>query len=303
MPLHPAAPVNCFRRLKGGRCRTPLGRPETYRHFRFLCNILRISSANFKITLEFRVFPLASDVLRNRHNVAEMTAELVAFIYRPPSSCTCVHSRRNKGNEKSSSCFVCTDLGLRVLQLCPGKFRQFSCAGPGSKCLYFRPSGMHHIQRLRPDQRQLNASTCKLAGVPDLPSGSDFGCAILFNLTLPPENITSLNVTFAGLGDLTFDCPTTAAASIFSQSSCGSSGPGTDTFSFFDGSLPFFHEAVIYESGVSPDLFQDGTGNVNQPPFVPTPEPDSILLLSTGVMMFGGAYFAKRRQLFAFGKK
>jgi hypothetical protein len=169
------------------------------------------------------------------------------------------------------------------------------CFSDPAACIIFNASD--------PISVSLNAATCKIAGVPNLPSGSDYGCAILFNFTLPPENITSLNVTFSGLGDLTFDCPTTASASIFSQSSCGSSGPGTDTFSFFNGSLPFLGEAVIYESGVSPDLFEDGTGNVNQPPFVPTPEPDSILLLSTGVMMFGGAYFAKRRQLFAFGKK
>jgi hypothetical protein len=147
----------------------------------------------------------------------------------------------------------------------------------------------------------LNAATCQLAGVPNLPSGSDYGCAILFNLTLPPENITSLNVTFSGLGNLTFDCPTSPVGnvgSIFASSSCGSSGPGTDTFSFFDGSFPFFSEAVIYENGVSPDLFQDGTGNVNQPPFVPTPEPESLLLISTGVAMAGG-YLTRQRRLLA----
>jgi hypothetical protein len=158
-----------------------------------------------------------------------------------------------------------------------------------------------------PISLSLNANTCKLAGVPDLPSGSDYGCAVLFNLTLPPETITSLNITFSGLGDLTFECDTTGignVGSIFSQSSCGSLGGGTDTFSFFDGSFPFFSEAVIFENGVSPDLFQDGTGTVNQPPFVATPEPASLLLLSTGVMMMAaGLYLTKQRGLFAFAKK
>lgn len=169
------------------------------------------------------------------------------------------------------------------------------CLSDPAACIIFDASDPINVS--------LNAATCHIANVPNLPSGSDFGCAILFNFTLPPEDITSLNITFSGLGDLTFDCPTTVPGSIFSQSSCGSSGPGTDTFSFFGGSFPFLTEAVIYESGVSPDLFQDGTGTVNQPPFVPTPEPDSILLLSTGVMMFGGAYFAKGRRRLAVGKK
>jgi hypothetical protein len=94
----------------------------------------------------------------------------------------------------------------------------------------------------------LNAATCQFAGVPNLPPGGDYGCAVLINFTLPPENITSLNITFTGLGALTFDCPTSPVGnvgSIFASASCGSSGPGADTFSFFDGSFPFFSEAVI----------------------------------------------------------
>jgi hypothetical protein len=148
----------------------------------------------------------------------------------------------------------------------------------------------------------LSASTCKLAGVPDLPASGTYGCAVLFNLTIPPENITSLNLTFSGLGELTFDCPTDAAGSIFAQGTCGSPGGGVDTFSFFDGSLPWLGEAVIYESGVSPSLFQGGTASANQPPITYTPEPDSLLLLSTGVMM-AGLYLTKQRGLLAFLKK
>lgn len=172
------------------------------------------------------------------------------------------------------------------------------CISDPSACVIFNASD--------PISVSLSAATCHLAGVPDLPQGSDYGCAVLFNLTLPPEAITSLNVTFTGLGSLTFDCPTSPVGnvgSIFGSSSCGSSGPGTDTFSFFDGSLPFLGEAIIYESGVSADLFQNGTGNVNQPPFVPTPEPESLLLLSTGVMMAGGYLAGKRRLLASKAKK
>lgn len=168
------------------------------------------------------------------------------------------------------------------------------------------PSACIILDTSAPINIDLTAGTCVLAGVPNLPSGSDFGCAVLLNLTIPPQDITSLNLTFSGLGGLTFECDTTgigAVGSIFSQSSCGASGPDTDTFSFFGGSFPFFSEAVIYENGVDPDLFMDGSGTINQAPFVPTPEPDSLLLLSTGAMMMAGGLFAKRQRRFAFGKK
>lgn len=168
------------------------------------------------------------------------------------------------------------------------------CITDPSVCLIFDNS--------EPITISLNAETCKLAGVPDLPAGSDYGCAVLFNLT--SEDITSLNLTFSGLGGLTFDCETTVPGSIFADNSCGSSGGGIDTFSFYGGVLPPLGEAVIYESGVSPDLFQDGMADVNEPPILFTPEPDSLLLLSTGVMMMTTGLFVKRqRRLFALGKK
>jgi hypothetical protein len=149
----------------------------------------------------------------------------------------------------------------------------------------------------------LDALACQVAGVPNLPSDpSTYGCAVLFNLTLPPETITSLNLTFSGLDGLTFECDTKGiTGSIFSQASCGSLGSGTDAFSFFNGSFPFFSEAVIFESGVNPDLFDNGTVSVNQAPITvfasEVPEPSSMLLLSTGVTM-AGAYLTKQRRRF-----
>ena len=136
------------------------------------------------------------------------------------------------------------------------------------------------------------AATCALESISITPPG---GCLIVVNDTF--QKFISLDVTFAGLGGLTFDCPTSDPKSIFASSSCTSSG-GIDNLFFSGGDgLPGGQLMVIVETGVDPGLF-NGTGTVG----TATPEPDSLLLLSTGVMM-AGLYLAKQRQLLAFLKK
>jgi hypothetical protein len=119
----------------------------------------------------------------------------------------------------------------------------------------------------------------------------------VFNQTF--ETFTSLDMTFTGLDGLTFDCPTSDPKSIFSSSICSSSG-GVDTLSFSGGDgLPGGQIMIIFEEGADPALFS-GTGMVG----TATPEPESLLLLSTGAMMMtAGLFVNKRRGRFGIAKK
>lgn len=171
-------------------------------------------------------------------------------------------------------------------------------------------SGCIIIDPSQPLTIDLTPQTCVLAqsALPSLPTSGDYGCAILWNLSIPPVDITSVNLTFSGLGGLDVGCETGGLGSIFTSSECGPLGGGAEGFSFSGGSFGPGQIAIIYEDGINPcpdgvcTLFQGGTGGVNDPALDFVPEPDSLLLLATGAMM-AGLYMAGRHRLFASMRK
>jgi hypothetical protein len=171
-----------------------------------------------------------------------------------------------------------------------------------SGCVIFDPS--------QPLTIDLTPQACVFAGVQGLDPSGNYGCAILLNLAWPPKDITSLNVTFSGLDGLDVGCENGGSLGIFKVAECGAVGGGAEGFSFYDGSFGFGEIAIIYEDGINPcpanpkgegnacTLFQGGVATTNADPLSFVPEPDSLLLLSTGAMM-AGLYMARRHRLFA----
>jgi hypothetical protein len=126
-----------------------------------------------------------------------------------------------------------------------------------------------------------------------LPNGPTDGCLVLGNNTLT-TTFTNLELIFAVSGSVNPTCGTDGVN--FASAICGVSG-GVETFFFSGGpGLAPLHQLVIFESGVSPDGLV-GIAAVN------TPEPESLLLFSTGAMMMMAGLFLKKQPRFAFRKK
>ena len=135
-----------------------------------------------------------------------------------------------------------------------------------------------------------------LTGLPDDPT--TYGC--FFGTNDTGEAILSITLHFLNIPGVTA-CdnvlPGLNYGPAFSNSSCSLDPLGGFDLSFSGGAgVPDGHTFIILEEGLNPDMFTGMTVVET------TPEPDSLLLLSTGVMM-SGLYFARRQRLFAFLKK
>ncbi len=119
------------------------------------------------------------------------------------------------------------------------------------------------------------------------------GCLVLFNDTTA-TTFFNLSLTFSVPVNTNATCGTDGTN--FSSPVCGASG-GIANFFFSGGPglLPL-HSFVISETGIPPGNLV-GTASVN------TPEPESLLLFSTGAMMLAAGLLMKRQRGFAFGKK
>lgn len=122
------------------------------------------------------------------------------------------------------------------------------------------------------------------------------GCASFENST--SSALTNLELIFPNNGVLnsqTASCSpdpgTVSGTSVdfFQSFTCGLVG-GNYVLDFSDGSIPVGALFTIAENGVPADCFPDGT-------LTTTPEPSSIWLLSTGVLLLG-FFFYKRRNGF-----
>lgn len=144
-------------------------------------------------------------------------------------------------------------------------------------------------------------SPCSAFSSPSAPVSAD-GCYEGINSTGVLPNTTaqtwnSLTITIVDPNDIlginNASCGGAAlpGPSIFSSATCTESGD-TYTVTFSAGTIVSGQSFFIEENGVPNASFPESTALAGT-----TPEPSSLLLLSTGTLMFGGLLYTSRRRL------
>jgi hypothetical protein len=149
------------------------------------------------------------------------------------------------------------------------------CVPSDTKCFLDTPGAQFGVA--------LSAATCPQGLSGGLPA-NDFGCFIGDNLT--GATITSLTLTFsAPIQGQTASCDSDGQGGIPSALGVVSCTEDSEIYTliFAGGAgIPPFSDIIVFEEGADPSNFLNGTGVVGT-----TPEPDSLLLFSTGAMMAG----------------
>ncbi|MBB5342201.1 hypothetical protein [Tunturibacter empetritectus] len=139
----------------------------------------------------------------------------------------------------------------------------------------------------------LSTAACNSVGINLGPNATPYGCFVLSNFS--GETIDSLTLHFllGPLGNQDASCDSQGQSGIPSALNVVSCTNNEQT-GFYDlvfgggAGVPTGQNLIVFEQGADPNLFQGGNGTVGV-----TPEPDSLLLFSTGVMM-AGLYMSRR---------
>jgi hypothetical protein len=149
-------------------------------------------------------------------------------------------------------------------------------------------TGPYSINPISTNAFSFGFSECEEPG--QVPAGSTFdGCFTGQNET--GAILTSLQMTIPVFDDQTAGCsPSGTGLDLFSDVTCGENASDTEyILNFSGGTIAEGEIFTIAETGVSPDDFPDVAVVAN------APEPASIWLLATGLMM-SGVFFVDRRR-------